>query len=198
MDSPASMYGTLRLLLKSGAVTPVTAKVLLERLHPRSVTPVFFNPQEYHLLSRVCDLLTDQTDGNQLVDIASFIDGRLAAGRSEGWRFDHMPSSPDMYRHGLRGIDETADSMCGREFIRSTQMQQTAVLKALQTGTATGTTWQNMSAPTFFEELLAEAAEIFYSHPLAQEEIAYTGMADAFGWSKIGLNESEEVKPNEL
>lgn len=198
MDSPASLYGNLRLLLESGAVTPVTAKALLERLHPKLVTPAFFNAEEYQLLSTVCDLLTDQTDGNQLVDIATFIDERLAAGKSEGWRFDHMPSSPDMYRRGLRGIDGTANSMFGEEFVSLTQVRQIAVLKALQAGIAAGSTWQHMSALTFFEELLAEATEIFYSHPLAQQEIGYTGMADAFGWSRIGLNESEKVKQNRL
>jgi hypothetical protein len=190
MDNPASLYGNLRLLMKSGSVTPITAKALIERLQPRALAAVFFNPGEYQLLSRVCDLLTDQTDGNKLVNIASFIDERLAAGKSEGWRFDHMPSSPDMYRRGLQGIEETADFMFGKQFISLTQIQQTAILKALQAGSATGSTWKQMSASTFFEELLAEVTEIFYSHPLAQEEIGYTGMADAFGWSKIGLNES--------
>ena len=198
MDATSSLYGSLRFLLKSGAVTPVTANALLERLHPGSVAPRFFKPMEYHLLSRVCDLLTDQTDGNQLIDIALFIDERLAAGKSEGWRFDYMPSGPDMYRLGLQGIDETADCMFGQRFISLAQMSQTEVLKTLQAGTATGSTWQNMSALTFFEELLAETAEIFYSHPLAQEEIGYTGMADAFGWSKIGLNEPENINPNGL
>ncbi|HUH33581.1 MAG TPA: gluconate 2-dehydrogenase subunit 3 family protein [Daejeonella sp.] len=196
MDSPVSLYGNFRLLLKSGAVTPVTAKTLLERLHPRPITPGFFNPEEYQLLVRVCDLLTDQTDGNQLVDIASFIDERLTSGKSEGWRFDHMPASPDMYRQGLRGINETANSMFDRQFTSLTQVKQISVLKALQSGTAAGSSWQNMAALTFFEEVLAEATEIFYSHPLAQEEISYNGMADAFGWSMIILNESEEVKQN--
>jgi hypothetical protein len=83
--------------------------------------------------------------------------------------------------------------MFDRAFIQLGRTEQTAVLKSLQEGTASGSVWQKMSAATFFEELLAEATEIFYAHPSAQEEIAYTGMADAFGWTKIGLNETDDL-----
>jgi NAD(P)-dependent dehydrogenase (short-subunit alcohol dehydrogenase family) len=46
-------------------------------------------------------------------------------------------------------------------------------------------------AARWFEEALVEATEIYFAHPLAQERIGYVGMADAAGWSAIGLNEDE-------
>jgi hypothetical protein len=55
-----------------------------------------------------------------------------------------------------------------------------------------------MSAKLFFEELLAETIEIFYSFPLVQQEIGYVGMADAKGWSNIGLNQTDEIEPVEM
>ncbi len=71
-------------------------------------------------------------------------------------------------------------------------------MQQLQTGIITGSVWQVLPAKLFFEELLAEVVAIFNSHPLAQEEIGYTGMADAAGWHKIGLNEKDEIETDEL
>jgi gluconate 2-dehydrogenase gamma chain len=192
MSTPAHHSPTVRSLLVTDAVTPATAKALSERLQQQETPPRFFDSREYHLISVVCDILLDQSAENRLVPVATFIDERLADGRSGGWRFDHMPPDPEMYRQGLRGIDETACVLFSQDFVTLAKEKQRAVLLALQTGSATGMIWQQMSPTTFFEELLAEATEVFYAHPLAQEEINYLGMADAHGWQKIGLNDTEE------
>lgn len=52
-----------------------------------------------------------------------------------------------------------------------------------------------MDAALYFEELLALVVDIYYAHPLASEEIGYTGMADAHGWQAIGLDERETHEP---
>ena len=49
-------------------------------------------------------------------------------------------------------------------------------------GEAPGENWQEVLQDKFFEEMLAELAESYYAHPLAQEEIGYVGMADVPGW----------------
>jgi hypothetical protein len=46
--------------------------------------------------------------------------------------------------------------------------------------------------------MLAELTEYYYAHPLAQEEIGYVGMADAHGWTRLGLNELEPREPEPL
>ncbi len=74
-------------------------------------------------------------------------------------------------------------------------MQQDAVLGSVQNEEAAGATWNLLPSRRFFEELLAEVTEIYYAHPLAQEEIGYAGMADAPGWTRIGLDEREEREP---
>ncbi len=50
----------------------------------------------------------------------------------------------------------------------------------------------------FFEELLAQIVEIYYSRPEAKEEIGEVAYADAKGWQKIGLNEMEIREPKPL
>jgi gluconate 2-dehydrogenase gamma chain len=191
LDSPR----TVRSLLHTDAVTPVTAKALNDRVQKAETVPRFFDEYTYHLLTIVCDRLLDQPTENRMVNIAAFIDERLAAGVTDGWRYDHMPADGEMYGKGLKGIDETAKSMFGALFIQLMKEKQIAVLQAIQNGNAVGILWKQMSSITFFEELLAEATEVFYAHPLVQEEMGYVGMADAHGWQKIGLNEKEAVEP---
>jgi hypothetical protein len=65
----------------------------------------------------------------------------------------------------------------------------------VQRGDVEGGVWDTLPAQRFFEELLAEAVECYYSHPLAQEEIGYVGMADAHGWQAISLNRLEPWEP---
>jgi hypothetical protein len=68
-------------------------------------------------------------------------------------------------------------------------------LLAVQRNGAPGQTWKIVPAGRFFEELLAELTECYYSDPSAQEEIGYVGFADAHGWQALGLNELEAHEP---
>ncbi len=123
------------------------------------------------------------------------IDTRLAAGKSDGWRYDVLPPDGQAARLGLAGLDQTAQALFQSEFAALDAARQEEVLRAVQLGDPPGDIWQTLPAARFFEDLLAEAAEVFYSHPLAQEEIGYVGMADGLGWKKIGLNEREAWEP---
>lgn len=69
------------------------------------------------------------------------------------------------------------------------------MLLAVQRGEAAGETWRSLPPGRFFEELLAEATEVYVAHPLAQEAIGYADMADAPGWTRIGLDERETREP---
>ncbi len=129
------------------------------------------------------------------------IDKRLSGGQTNGWRYDTMPNDGDAFRLGLRGVDETAQTTYNQPFGTLTDAEQDNVLLSIQRGDeGLSEVWQQLPANRFFEELLAEVTEIYYAHPLAQEEIGYVGMADAVssnppGWTKIGLNELETREP---
>ena len=77
-----------------------------------------------------------------------------------------------------------------RQYLRD--YDRDTVLQLVQAGKAPGEAWQTLPAGRFFEELLAELTELYYAHPLAQEEIGYVGLADLPSWTKIGLNEKED------
>lgn len=153
-------------------------------------------PHLIAILKQVCLRLLPRIEdtGNPAVDV----DQRLALGESDGWRYDSMPPDSEAYARGLEGFDQTAQAMYQEAFVSLTVEQQDAVLQRVQVGDAPGLVWQTLSCKLFFEELLCEVTEYFYSHPAALDQIGYIGSADARGWKNIGLNESRNVPDVEV
>lgn len=189
--------GTVRALLATDQVTNKTRQVLTERLDLVPEPPAFFSNAEQELLRTICNRLIPQDRPNP-VDIAGFIDKRLAQGESDGWRYDTMPADGDAYKQGLAGVNETARNLFQRSFQELSEADQDETLRRIQREDAPGTIWESLPAGRFFEELLAEATNNYYSHPLAQEEMGYVGMADAPGWQRIGLNQRETREPQAI
>ena len=190
--------GTLRALLDTDAVTPPTREVLQARLERAPAPPRFFSEDEMHVLRAVCARLLPQPDRAEPIELASPMDERLAQGTGNGWRYDALPPDGETYRAGLRGLNESARVLASADFVELNAAQQDAILRDVQRGEAQGETWQTISAPRFFEEILAEVTENYYAHPLAQEEIGCVASADALGWTRIELNQRETREPQEI
>ena len=170
--------GSLLALINSDYVTLATRKALQERLDKFPVSdPLFFTEVEFNRLQLVCNHLVPQTESDR-IDIAGLIDERLANQKTDGWRYDELPNDGEAYRLFLTGISQTAEVLFDHSFDTITSEQQAKILMAVQQGEATGPAWQQLPTNRFFEELLAEVTEIYYSHPMAQQRIGYTGMAD--------------------
>ena len=187
--------GTVRALLATDQVTEATRQALTERLTSAPQQPQFFSIPEFSLFQAICDRLILQNERTERIDIAGSIDKRLTQNKSDGWRYDVMPADGDAYKLGLAGVDETARLLYLQSFQQLSDELQDEVLKAIQRQEAPGETWQKLPADRFFEELLVEVANTYYSHPLAQEEIGYVGMADVPTWQRIGLNQLEDREP---
>lgn len=199
MTSRSYPRGTVRALLETDLVTPRTREVLQGRLsQDEGGEPRFLEAEEYATLTAACARLIPQQDRETPVDLPANIDERLAAGLTDGWRYASMPPDGEAYRRGLHGLDESAWSMFGAGFAELGGDEQDEVLRAVQGGAPLGGTWLTLSAGRFFEELLAELTECYYSDPLAQEEIGYAGMADAHGWHRIGLDQLDPHEPRSL
>ena len=184
--------GTVHALLQTDLVTAPTRAVLQGRLDESpDAGPRFFTQPESDLLQAVLERLFADPEAPTARVLALAIDARLADGKSDGWRYDALPPDADAARLGLRGLDQTAQALSMSAFVALDAARQDAVLNAVQHGDPPGDVWQTLPAARFFEELLAEATEAYYSHPLAQEEIGYVGMADARGWTQIAMNERE-------
>lgn len=183
----------VEILLNSEYLTAPTRQVLLERLE-KTGAPKFFDQETFHLLNSICDLLLDQDTDDRMVNIALFIDERLSEKRSNGWRYDRQPPDPIAYVLGLKAIDKEAKQRFGKEFYLLNKEQQIQILTDVQKGNIKSDGWEKVDPKLFFEDLLAESTEIFFSHPKAQLSIDYLGMADGEGWSRIKLNQSEKLE----
>jgi len=198
-DPPSYPEGTVRALLATDLVTPQTRAVLLARLEgSRGPDHRVLDGAAFATLRAVCARLIPQPDRSDPVDLAGAVDDRLARGEGNGWRYAVMPPDAEAYRRGLLGVDESARAMFGAAFVLLDEGSQDAVLRAVQRREAVGAVWQALPADRFFEELLAEVAECYYSHPLAQEEIGYVGFADARGWQAVGLNQLAPHEPRAM
>ena len=187
--------GTVRALLETDRVTPPTRAALKKRLEPPdpNARPRFLDETQWTTLRAVCArLLPANPNGPDPAQFAACVDERLADDKGNGWRYDVLPGDGAACRQGLAGLDETAHAQFGANFVALNAARQDEVLRAVQNGDAEGETWRTLPGPRFFEELLAELVENYYSHPLAQETIGYTGMADAKGWLRVGLNVVED------
>lgn len=198
MSAPVYPSGTVRSLLATDLVTDATRTALQARLDAPVHEPEFFEPLTYALLQAVAARLIPQLDRPEPIDVAGGIDQRLADGKADGWRYDAMPPDREAYRLGLGGINQAALSLFQQPFLALPEAQQDAVLEAVAAGTAPGENWQLLPIGRFFEEMLAELTENYYSHPLAQEEIGYVGMADVPGWTHIQPNNLEPREPEEV
>jgi hypothetical protein len=196
--------GTVRALIETSLVTPATRKALVSRLVPDDAPPPpvskprFFDAEAFDTLRAACDRLIPQADRTHPVQLAGALDERLAEGKGDGWRYNQMPPDGEAHRRGLMGLNESAHAMFGEAFYELEASRQDEVLLAVQRNEAQGQTWKTLPAHRFFEELLAELVECYYSDPLTQEEIGYVGFADAHGWPAVGLNELEAHEPRAI
>ena len=196
--------GTVRALVDTDFVTPATRAVLKSRLVPDDAPPPagskprFLDAEAFDTLRAACARLIPQADRPRPVELAGALDERLAEGKCDGWRYSQMPPDGEAYRRGLVGLNESAHAMFDLAFHVLDASHQDEVLLSVQRNEAPGRTWKTFPARRFFEELLAELSEGFYSDPLTQEEIGYVGFADAHGWNAIGLNELEAHEPREI
>jgi choline dehydrogenase-like flavoprotein len=198
-EPPAYPAGTVRRLLGTALVTPKTLDVIAARLVPGPPRePRYFDAQAHATLAAACDRVVPQSHRTAPVDLAGFIDERLANQMSDGWRYASMPPDGEAFIREMTGLDEAANTLFGDAFCALEGAAQDEVLTRVQAGDPPGTVWQTMPSPRFFEELLAELAECYYSDPISQEEIGYVGMADARGWRAIGPDELEPWEPRPI
>src|SRR5688500_88568 len=171
-------------LIETDSVTEPTRRVLIERSTAgEDYVPRFFAMHEYATLTAVCAALAPSKTVPSYF-VPSEIDKRLASGGGNGWRYSKMPADGEAYLCGLNELDRIASDEVGRDFTGVEKNDQIEILKRFRDEQVGGTIFDHR---LFFEELLTELAEIFYSHPLAQEEIGYVGYADGHGWD-LGVN----------
>ncbi len=185
---------TVQALLQTDFVLPQTKEALQKRLDAPVVTrPSFFTKEEFTTLQAVCKrLLPQPKDRQNQIDVAGIFDTSLEQGNiSNGWRYNAMPPDEEAYRLGLQAIEISSQTQYSKAFQELSEEEQDELLQAVQLKTIKGEVWNKLHADLFFKELMAALVEIYFSHPIAKDEIGDVSFADAKGWQHIGLSEKE-------
>ncbi|MBA3692212.1 MAG: GMC family oxidoreductase N-terminal domain-containing protein [Acidobacteria bacterium] len=168
-------------LLDSDLVTDETRRVLQERLNAEETPSRFFDERDFEILKAVCETLApSRTVPGWFA--AGEIDQRLAENSGNGWRYDSMPPDSESYKTGLRLLNETAQETFQNNFVALEIEERKDIFKRFESGKVELKGQSTFAPARFLEELFTEFAEIFYSHPLALEQIGYIGFADKHGW----------------
>ena len=177
-----------------------TRHVVLKRVH--EIPPIrFFTAREASLMQAVLDRLLPQDDRDQAhtIPILPFVDERLYTGRIDGYRYENMPPDGEAYRLGLRAIEAIADHLHGNPFEELGPREKDEVLKTIHDGRppAAEEIWQRMSVKRFWAMLMQDAAEVYYAHPYAWDEIGFGGPAYPRGYMRQERGEPEPWEVDE-
>ncbi len=137
--------------------------------------------------ARLVDLIseqiipTDEDPGARWAGVVNFIDRQLAG--------PYRRFLPD-YQSGLIGVEETSRAMFGRVFAALKWDEQTALLRALESGKAKGATWETKSSARFFDLIRDHCMQGFYGSP------RHGGNRDYVSFRIIGLDYPQIIGQN--
>jgi hypothetical protein len=157
-----------------------TAGVVLERLGPTSDLS-FFDLAETAAATALCDRLLAQ-DEEPKVPVVAMLDARLAAGETDGWHYDDMPSDEDAWRRTLAALDEEAKVLGGVVFAGLPVPDQVRLIEEVQDSSTAGEKWHGLPAAHVWSLWTRYACTAFYSHPWAWNEIGFGGPAYPRGY----------------
>ncbi len=175
MDNRSLSKSALLERLQFDKMTPRTRAVLFARIEENNPAPQpkVLTAQEFAIARAVADVLIPQNDQpDWRVDLASDLDLRLSKTIGKGWRYDVLPPETEMYKSGLRIVDEMAQTKFQKSFCDLNLSEKTQVVEHIEK--AREPVWVSK----FFEELLAGFVEAYYAHPLTQASIGCTSMVD--------------------
>jgi hypothetical protein len=180
---------------------PVTADVVLARTC--SPAPVkFFTEAEESCARALLNLLTGQDGrgGEPAVPVLEMVDARLAAGETDGWRYDDMPEDGQAWRNTLALLDADARQLSGGAFADAPPADQARLVQAVQ-DLASGN-WHGLPAAHVWSLWTRYACTAFYAHPFAWAEIGFPGPAYPRGYKNAGVGKLEpfevgDARPSE-
>ena len=176
-----------------------TRRTVLQRMtHTREIR--FFTSQEIPIITAVFDHVLPQSDRDPQyrIPIVPMVDERLYTNRIDGYRYEEMPPDQEAYRLGIAAIDEMARSIHDAPFVELVPLRQDELLRTLHDAKpqAAHSTWERMPVHRFWMLLVQDAAQVYYAHPYAWDEIGFGGPAYPRAYMRLERGEAEpwEVK----
>lgn len=171
-----------------------TRKVILQRVnYPPSRK--FFSEQEWGFWSVVFDHLLPQTDRvpERRIPIMPHVDHRLFTNQTSGYRFENMPQDRVAYGLGQEAIGQEASREFNNNFLLLDYHQQDMILKSLHDAKpkAAVEIWKKMSVHRFWQLIMGDAIDAYYSHPWSWDEIGFGGPAYPRAYTRLERGEPE-------
>ncbi len=131
-------------------LAPVPARAALNRR--------FFTDTEARLVGAIVEQIipTDQDPGARDAGVVNYIDKQLA-----GFFRRHA----ETYRQCLIGVQQTSQALFKNDFEALGWVDQTTVLKALESGQVKEAAWKNQSSRGFFDMIRQHTMQGFYGSP---------------------------------
>ena len=173
---------------QAGHWDQVTADAVMARTGPPPAV-TFFSGAEEACARALLNLLTGQDNGELAIPLLEMVDARLAAGETDGWRYDDMPEDGQAWRDTLAHLDADAMSRGGTSFADVPAAGQAALVQAVQ-DLGSGD-WHGLPAAHVWSLWTRYACTAFYSHPAAWAEIGFPGPAYPRGYKNAGVGKLE-------
>jgi hypothetical protein len=163
----------------------------------------FFTPEELPLMELISSHILPQDDRmpSRRIPIVPWIDERLHAGRTSGYRFARMPPDGEAYRLGFQAIEKMAMKSFGGSFRMLSWYQQEKLLKSIHDAEpeegAAGI-WERMPVEKYWKLVVQDCIESYYAHPWAWDEIGFGGPAYPRGYMRLEHGDPEPWEVEEL
>ena len=171
-----------------------TRTVVQDRVD-RTPQRTFFTEQEFGFWTVVFEHLLPQTDRtpDRQIPLVAPLDERLAANRTDGYRYVDMPADREAYKLGIEAIQAEAREQFDGDFLSLPYKHQDMVLEALHDGKPQGAAaiWKRMSVSRFWELITSDAVKAYYAHPWAWDEIGFGGPAYPRAYMRLERGEPE-------
>jgi hypothetical protein len=164
----------------------VTADVVTARTGPYP-DPRFFTDTEQACAAALLDLLTGQSDADLGVPVLQMVDARLAAGETDGWRYEDLPEDGQAWRDTLGYLDKDAHDRCGTSFAEAPRPDRDAMMSAVQEAEQ----WHGLAAARVWSLWTRYACTALYAHPHAWSEMGFPGPAYPRGYKNAGVGRLE-------
>lgn len=155
----------------------------------------FFSTEAWTFWTAVFAHLIPQTDRTieRQIPIVAILDQRLFTNQTVGYRYESMPNDPIVYEIGVEAIDCEAEHRYGGKFLVLPYLQQDLVLKAIHDGEpeAAPDIWKKMHVHRFWQMIMGDAIDAYYSHPWAWDEIGFGGPAYPRAYIRLERGEPE-------
>jgi hypothetical protein len=156
----------------------------------------FFTEAQAQFWQTVFEHLLPQADRTpeRRIPLIPPLDERLHENRTVGYRYENMPHDRDVYGSiGMDAIDREALNRYGKEFLSLPWREQDLALRFLHDGDplAAKDIWEKMSVHRFWQMIIQDAIEAYYSHPWAWDEIGYGGPAYPRAYTRLERGDPE-------